>query len=166
MNTVNQITDTITIAKFEDGSLREIKVGFTLGLANILETPINPAIWDIAKSKEKPTLNNQTADTIIETVAAYYSIPIEAMKSKHKKREVVTARQMAIFFLTRKTKLSLKNIGLMFGGRDHTTALHSRDSIKDRVENDDLISADYYNLCVSLEAVPEYRRRFRKLETL
>ena len=47
------------------------------------------------------------------------------MKSKTRKREVVQARQIAMYFSKKMTKSSLANIGMHCGGKDHATVLHA-----------------------------------------
>ncbi len=70
-----------------------------------------------------------TAETTIELlqqeVAVHYKISLDALKSKSRKKEIVTARQVAMHLIKKYTKHSLKTIGAYFGGRDHTTVLHA-----------------------------------------
>ena len=51
------------------------------------------------------------------------------LRDKTRKKEIVLARQLAMYFSKELTKSSLKTIGLHFGGRDHTTVLHSCQTI-------------------------------------
>lgn len=69
--------------------------------------------------------------TIIELVANYYKIDREMLSHKIRKREIVFARQMAMYFLKLKTNLSLNTIGGLFGNRDHTTVIHSVQRLND-----------------------------------
>jgi len=56
------------------------------------------------------------------------------MKSKMKKEEIVEVRQIAMYFLRKYTRLSLKNIGSHFGNRDHSTVIHSLKKVQDLAE--------------------------------
>lgn len=73
---------------------------------------------------------------IFTAVSAVTEISVTEMKSKSRKRERVEARQMCMYLLRKYTKLSLKKIGDMFGGRDHTTAIHARETIKDLIHTE------------------------------
>ena len=64
-------------------------------------------------------------DTIIEEAAKYYSLPVEEIKSERRTRNTALARQISMYLIRMLTNLSLKDIGEIFGGRDHTTVLSS-----------------------------------------
>ncbi|GAA3946757.1 chromosomal replication initiator protein DnaA [Hymenobacter algoricola] len=75
-------------------------------------------------------------DFIQKTVAEYFSIPVDLMKAKTRKKEVVTARQVAMYFAKEHTSHSLKSIGHNFGGRDHSTVIHSVQTVSDLIDSD------------------------------
>ena len=75
-------------------------------------------------------------DFIQKTVAAYFSVTVELLKDKTRKKEVVTARQVAMYFAKHHTNHTLKTIGFHFGGRDHTTVMHSVQTVSDLVDTD------------------------------
>jgi hypothetical protein len=81
--------------------------------------------------------------TIMQAIAIYYDFPVEEMTSKHRKREKVEARQMCMLLLVEYTRESLKNIGELFGKRDHTTVIHARETMKDLIKTDMSIASDY-----------------------
>ena len=58
------------------------------------------------------------------------------VKSKTRKREIVQARQISMFFAKDLTKSSLKTIGMFFGGRDHSTVIHACQTVNDLMETD------------------------------
>src|SRR5690625_3001008 len=64
-------------------------------------------------------------------VADYFDLDVETLKSKSRKRHIVTARQLAMFFVKKYTEHSLKNIGDAFGGRDHSTVIYSCLTVND-----------------------------------
>ena len=66
-----------------------------------------------------------TVEYIQEIVSEYFQLSIEELQSKTRKRHVVQARQLAMFFAKKYTKLSLANIGKSIGKRDHATVLHA-----------------------------------------
>ena len=75
-------------------------------------------------------------DFIQKTVADYYEIKLEDLKAKTRKKEIVTARQVAMYFAKEFTNHSLKSIGYHFGGRDHSTVIHAVQTVNDLMETD------------------------------
>lgn len=76
-------------------------------------------------------LHKVDPETIIEIVAKFYNVDRFKLSLKRRDRDIVFPRQMAMYFLKLKTNLSLQSIGLMFGGRDHTTVIHSVQRLND-----------------------------------
>ncbi|MBS9524934.1 chromosomal replication initiator protein DnaA [Litoribacter ruber] len=75
-------------------------------------------------------------DFIQKTVSDYYGIKLEDLKAKTRKKEIVTARQVAMYFSKEFTNHSLKSIGYHFGGRDHSTVIHAVQTVNDLMETD------------------------------
>jgi len=70
-----------------------------------------------------------SVENIIATVFEYYEVPLEMVKLKIKKRDVVKCRQISSWILMYNTKLTQKQIGLLFGGQDHSTVIYARNTI-------------------------------------
>ena len=75
---------------------------------------------------------------IQEVVSKFFSISIEDMKDKARNKEIVIARQVAMFFSKDFTNNSLKSIGFHFGGRDHSTVIHAVQSVNDMIDTDNI----------------------------
>jgi chromosomal replication initiator protein len=75
-------------------------------------------------------------DYIQKTVSEYYHLKTDDLKDKTRKKEVVIARQLAMYFAKEYTNLSLKSIGYHFGGRDHSTVIHAVQSVNDMYDVD------------------------------
>ena len=75
---------------------------------------------------------------IQEIVSKYFNISIEEMKDKVRKKEIVIARQVAMYFSKDFTNNSLKSIGFHFGGRDHSTVIHAVQSVNDMIDTDSI----------------------------
>lgn len=75
-------------------------------------------------------------DYIQKVVSDYFSLDIETLRSKTRKRHIVQARQLAMFFAKKYTKASLANIGSQIGDRDHATVLHACKTIDNLLETD------------------------------
>jgi len=90
----------------------------------------------IVKNFVKNISREISIDYIQKTVCEYFTIPIELLKAKTRKREVVQARQLSMFLAKHHTKNSLKSIGQFFGGRDHSTVIHSCQAIQNLMDTD------------------------------
>jgi chromosomal replication initiator protein len=92
---------------------------------------------DFARDVLKNIISQKTRTISIEliqkTVANYYSIPEETLKSKKRIKKIVVPRQLAMYLCRELTSASLNDIGNRFGGKDHTTVLHAISKIKDIV---------------------------------
>ena len=75
-------------------------------------------------------------DYIQKTVSEYYKVDVELLKDKIRKKEIVIARQVAMYFAKEYTNHSLKGIGYHFGGRDHSTVIHAVQSVNDMMDVD------------------------------
>ncbi len=79
---------------------------------------------------------NLTVEDLQHLVCAYFGIDERLIRDKTRKREIVQARQVAMYFCKQLTQHSLKDIGLRFGGRDHSTVIHAIQSVEDQLETD------------------------------
>jgi chromosomal replication initiator protein len=84
----------------------------------------------------KNTTREISIDFIQKVVSDYFNIPMELLKSKTRKREVVQARQIAMYFAKSMTKSSLASIGMQCGGKDHATVLHACRTVNNLLETD------------------------------
>ena len=84
----------------------------------------------------KNTAREVSIDYIQKVVCDYFNLSLELMKSKTRKREVVQARQIAMYFSKSLTKSSLATIGAHCGGKDHATVLHACRTVNNLIETD------------------------------
>jgi len=84
----------------------------------------------------KSTKREISIDYIQKVVCNYYNIGLEQLQSKTRKREIVQARQVAMFFSKTMTKSSLATIGSQIGGKDHATVLHACKTVNNLIETD------------------------------
>ncbi|CAM4006132.1 chromosomal replication initiation protein DnaA [Flavobacterium branchiophilum NBRC 15030 = ATCC 35035] len=95
---------------------------------------------DLAKNVVEKFVKNVkkeiSIDFIQKTITEYFQIDLPTLQSKTRKRHVVQARQLAMFFAKKYTKSSLANIGSQIGDRDHATVLHACKTV------DNLLSTD------------------------
>ena len=82
------------------------------------------------------TRKSNTVEKIRDTVCDYFSLSVDAISTKSRKREVVQARQIAMYLSKQLTKNSLSSIGLAIGQRDHATVLHACKIVTDLMDID------------------------------
>lgn len=97
---------------------------------------------DLSHAKEvlrdliKDTQVTLSIEEIQTVVCQYLNLPVDLVRAKTRKREVVQARQIAMYFSKELTQHSLKTIGLHFGGRDHSTVIHANQTVLNQIETD------------------------------
>ena len=83
-----------------------------------------------------------TVDDIIQTVCQHFGLETSAIHTKSRKREVVQARQIAMFLAKNNTNLSTAKIGALIGNKDHATVLHACKTIKEQQEVDKALQSE------------------------
>ncbi len=84
----------------------------------------------------KSTSREISIDYIQKVVCDYFNISLDIINSKTRKREIVQARQLAMFFAKKHTKASLATIGLHCGNKDHATVLHACRTVNNLIDTD------------------------------
>lgn len=79
---------------------------------------------------------NVTIDHIIRTVSEAYKLSTNDLKGKKRTRSIVVPRQIAMYIAREITEYSTTELGLEFGGRDHTTVMHSCQKIEEQLKLD------------------------------
>ena len=93
-----------------------------------------------------------TAAMIIAETSRYFGIDEQVIKGSARSREVVNARQAAMYLVRRMTALSTPDIGREFGGRDHTTVLHSLDQIEKKLKSDPSFSQTIKEITININS--------------
>ncbi|MFY0626873.1 MAG: chromosomal replication initiator protein DnaA [Reichenbachiella sp.] len=122
-----------------DSNIRELE-GVLISLvahSSLNKTPID---LELAKQTLKTIVKNIESEVGIEyiqkTVSEYFNVSHDDLKAKTRKKEIVIARQIAMYFSKDYTNHSLKSIGSHFGGRDHSTVIHALQSVNDMLDTD------------------------------
>ena len=116
------------VAKNINSNVRELE-GAIISL--IAQSSFNKAEITVELAKEvinKFVKNNRrevSIDYIQKVVSDYFQMDIQTLQSKTRKRHIVQARQIAMYFAKKFTKASLASIGSQIGRRDHATVLHA-----------------------------------------
>lgn len=91
---------------------------------------------DVLRQVARRTLPQLTIETIQNSVAKNFAIDSRMLADKTRRQEIVVARHVAMFLCTELTQHSLKTIGMHFGGRDHSTVIHARETVIDEIKHD------------------------------
>ena len=92
------------------------------------------------KDMISPSQNREvTPELIIDVVSEHFNIPISDLKSSKRNAEIANARQIAMYLCRKMTDTPLKTIGLLLGGRDHSTVNHGVDKVANDVENNETL---------------------------
>ncbi len=94
---------------------------------------------------------NVSIEYITKSVCEYFGLDENKLRDKTRKKEIVLARQIAMYLSKELTKSSLKTIGLHFGGRDHSTVIHACNSIEILKQSDISIKDILNTLKTSIE---------------
>ena len=84
----------------------------------------------------KHTKREVSIDSIQKIVSDYFQMDVDTLQSKTRKRHIVQARQLAMFFAKKLTKASLASIGSQIGQRDHATVLHACKTVDNLASTD------------------------------
>ncbi|MBN2281361.1 MAG: chromosomal replication initiator protein DnaA [Candidatus Marinimicrobia bacterium] len=74
-------------------------------------------------------------ENIQDVITTKYNINLDTLLGKSRKQEIAEARMAAMYLARKYTSLSLKNIGLYFGGRDHSTVVHACKWVEDKLDS-------------------------------
>lgn len=84
----------------------------------------------------KSIVSKSKVEQVQQLVASNYNITVEEMKSKKRVASIAVPRQIAMYICRTVLEESLPKIGIEFGGKDHTTVMHSVEKIKKEIKND------------------------------
>ena len=97
---------------------------------------------------------NVTIDLIQRTVAEYFALSLNDLKGKRRSKAIAFPRQVAMYIVRNLTEYSTTEVGLEFGGRDHTTVMHACQRIDDRMKTDATLSPTVQHL---IRTIKDYR---------
>ena len=116
-----------------EGCLIKLLANVSLSSKEITFDLAKKTVKEIATDRKTTTL---TIETITKVVCDHLGVAENKIRDKTRKKEIVLARQIAMFLAKELTLSSLKTIGLHFGGRDHSTVIHSCNSIEENIGKD------------------------------
>lgn len=146
--TKNPIDETVAffIAKHVRSNIRELE-GALIRVEAYSKFHKQPITVELAKEALKDLLASQNKQVSVEniqkTVADYYRIRVVDLLSKKRTRAIARPRQIAMYLARELTQLSLPEIGVAFGDRDHTTVLHACKTIENLRNIDNTVNSDF-----------------------
>jgi chromosomal replication initiator protein len=111
-----------------NGNVREIEgaILYLMAHSTFLQKKIDlDTARQVTAKQVKEKRTEYTIPYIIKIITSYFDLENGDLQTKSRKREIVQARQLAMFFSKKLTKSSLSSIGAEIGGKDHATVLHS-----------------------------------------
>ncbi len=127
------------IAQLIKTNIRELEGALirTIAYSLLEEKPITlELVKEVLKDLLKEPKKLITVDFIQRCVAEEFGISLPDLKTKRRNKTIVLPRQVAMYLSRELTDLSLPEIGGFFGGKDHTTVLHSYNKIKEGLNKD------------------------------
>jgi chromosomal replication initiator protein len=114
-----------------EGAVKKVMAYRDLMNDSITVSSVSKAIKDMLKEK---TEYIPTSDLIIDETAKFYSLTSDDLRGQRRTRNTALARQISMYLVRKLTNLSLKDIGGLYEGRDHTTVLSSIRRIEDNIK--------------------------------
>lgn len=132
------------IAQQVDGSIRELE-----GIFNTLSVQQEVRLKPLSLSDVKEIIKNHikpkrsiSVEEITKTVADYFHIEEKLLYESVRRREIVLARQIAMYLMRNDYNISYPLIGRKLGGKDHTTVMHSCERIEKELVDNPLLTQD------------------------
>ena len=115
-----------------EGTVKKIKAFHDLEGSAVDRATVDRAIQDMTTSSDFLI----TADSIIKEICRYFHIDEFQLAGQSRSRDCVKARQIAMYLIRTMIGLSLNDIGDLFGGRDHTTVIHSIEQVEKKMQTE------------------------------
>ena len=138
------------IASRIDSNARELEGAMTRLIA---EAKLQDRAIDLDVAREMlgaeapaPRNNQVTLQAIIDAVTEFYSVKLQDLQSRRRHKSITEPRQVCMWLARKNTRFSLEEIGGYFGGRDHTTVMHSIKTVDGRCETDPTYKAQVQQL--------------------
>jgi chromosomal replication initiator protein len=128
-----------TIARRVQSNIRELEGALTriVAFANLSGLPLTPQLVESALADLLPHRGEVQPEEVVRKVADVFGLPMDRMLGRDRSKDVALPRQIAMYLLRQEANISLPQIGVALGGRDHTTILYGIEKITDMLERDD-----------------------------
>lgn len=133
------------IAQTANGSVRDLQgvINSLLAFSVVYNSNIDMRLAErVIKRAVKIDNNPLTVDDILEKVCTHYNVTQQNVFSRSRKRDYVVVRQVSMYFAQKYTKMPASRIGQLIGNRDHSTVIHSCNTVEKRLKVDKAFSAE------------------------
>ncbi len=115
--------------------------------ASLYDTEVDlPVAQEVLRGIIRDPARNSSVDNIQKIVADHFQVRVSDLKSKNRSRSFAVPRQIAMFLARKLTRASTTEIGRRFGGKDHSTVIHSTNKIENLLKTDQSLSATIQTL--------------------
>jgi chromosomal replication initiator protein len=127
------------IARQVQSNIRELEGALTrvLALSDLSGLPLTPQLVSSSLADLLPESNNLEPVQVVNVVANAFGVTSAQLTGRDRSREFAWPRQIAMYLLREFGNVSLPQIGMVLGGRDHTTVMYACEKVADMVERDD-----------------------------
>ena len=128
------------IARRVQSNIRELEGALNriVAFADLSGLALTPQLADVALADLLPQRGDVKPGAVVDMVAKTFNLSVDRLLSPDRSRDVALPRQIAMY-LMRETNISLPQIGLALGGRDHTTVMYACEKVADLLERDDKV---------------------------
>ena len=133
------------IAETANGSVRDLEgvVNSLMAYSIVYNSNIDMRLAErVIKRAVKVDNHPLTIDDILEKVCRHYGVNQQHVFSKSRKRDYVQVRQISMYLAQKYTKMPASRIGQLIGNRDHSTVIHSCNTVEQRLKVDKSFSAE------------------------
>lgn len=153
-NIPNEILD--SIARRVQSNIRELEGALNriIAFADLSGSPLTPNLVEIALSDLLPQARSITPEQVLETVARAFNMTSERLLGRDRSQVVALPRQIAMYLIRELSNASLPQIGLVMGGRDHTTVMYAIEKITEKHETDHQLRKQIFEIRKMLDGQP------------
>jgi chromosomal replication initiator protein len=137
-----------TIARRVQSNIRELEGALNriVAFADLSGSPLTPQLAEVALADLLPQRRDLTTAQVVALVADKFKVTVDQLIGRDRSRDIALPRQVAMYLLRREVKISLPQIGVALGGRDHTTVMYAIDQIANKIETDSGLRRDVIDI--------------------
>ncbi|MBN1889730.1 MAG: chromosomal replication initiator protein DnaA [Thermoflexales bacterium] len=132
------------IAHLVQSNIRELEgaLNRVIAYTRLMRAPLDKGAAEAALAELVARPASISMDNVLQIVAEYYNIDLDAIQSKARNKEIVRPRHVIMYLAREEAGVSLPDIGTQLGGRDHTTVMYGVEKIAQEIEHDDSLRRD------------------------
>ena len=126
------------IARQVTSNIRELEgaLNRVLAVSDLCGHSLDKELVRMSLTDMSSPKHSTSADEIIESVSDVFGVPVEKVMSRDRTKDVALTRQVIMYLMREEANVSLPQIGLAMGGRDHTTVIHACEKVSSLLQTD------------------------------